>query len=329
MRWLLLLLLLLAPVGLRAQTTASQTVPGYTATTGCPSSGPPCFIPYGPTVPISGSFSATISGFAPNGNYSAPLSVTTSGTETGLPVGVVVAASNVGSNPMWINLGTTSGVTATTSDISIPAGCTVPLTVGSNSFIAGISTGGSTTLNLAGGSGLFTAFCTGGQLSGTVTVAQSTASLLNATVVGTGTFVTQATLQSGSTTAVTQATAANLNATVVAAAATPTVSASNSVTSLVLKSSAGTVRSYHAENATASNGYCILYNGTTAPSTGALTAGNVLGFQLLPASGYCDWSDPSVAVTASTGAVVLVSSAATPFTYTTGTITAAIYGVAQ
>ncbi len=116
-------------------------------------------------------------------------------------------------------------------------------------------------------------------------------------------------------------------------AAAPTVSASASVTSLVLKASAtiatGGVKYFHAENITSTAGYCVLYNGTSAPSTGALTAANVLGFQFLPASGFCDWTATNVPIAASTGAVVLVTSAATPFTYTTGTITAAIYGLAQ
>ena len=113
-----------------------------------------------------------------------------------------------------------------------------------------------------------------------------------------------------------------------------TVSSTGTVTSLVLKasptSSTGGVKYFHAENGTATSGYCILYNSTTAPSTGALTPGSVLAFQLLPASGYCDWGARDVPpIAASTGAVVLLSSAATPFSYTTGTITGSIYGLAQ
>lgn len=115
--------------------------------------------------------------------------------------------------------------------------------------------------------------------------------------------------------------------------AAPTVSTASTVTSLILKGSAttstGGVKYYHAENATTTSGYCILYNGTTAPSTGALTAANVLGFQLLPASGFCDWTATNIPIAASTGAVVLVSSGANPFTYTTGVITASIFGLAQ
>lgn len=123
------------------------------------------------------------------------------------------------------------------------------------------------------------------------------------------------------------------NAPDIPSAAAPTVSASGAVTSLVLKASAtislGGVKYFHAENGTATAGYCILYNGTAAPGTGALTAGNVLAFQQLPASSYCDWTATNIPIAASTGAVVLLSSAATPFTYTTGTITGSIYGLAQ
>jgi len=116
--------------------------------------------------------------------------------------------------------------------------------------------------------------------------------------------------------------------------ATPAVGASASITSLVLKASAtsstGGVQYFHAENDTATSGYCILYNGTAAPSTGALTAANVLAFQLLPASGWCDWhAGAQPPITASAGAVVLLSSASSPYTYTTGTITGSIYGLAQ
>lgn len=112
----------------------------------------------------------------------------------------------------------------------------------------------------------------------------------------------------------------------------PAVTADNAQTQLVLKASpttaTGGVKYFHAENATTTGGYCILYNAVAAPAPGALTAGLVLDFQLLPASGYCDVPE-SPPVLASVGAVVLITSAATPFTYTTGVITAAIKGLAQ
>lgn len=115
--------------------------------------------------------------------------------------------------------------------------------------------------------------------------------------------------------------------------ASPVVTTDNAQTQLTIKASptiaTGGVKYFHAENATATTGYCILYNATAAPGTGALTAGLVLAFQLLPASGYCDWTASNAPIVASAGAVVLISSATTPFTYTTGVITAAIYGLAQ
>lgn len=111
----------------------------------------------------------------------------------------------------------------------------------------------------------------------------------------------------------------------------PTVSASG-IASLVLNagptSVSGGVMYFHAENATAVSGYCVLYNATSAPATGALTAAAILAFQLLPPNGYCDWSESHVPIAASSGAVVLLSSAANPYTYTSG-ITGSIYGLAQ
>jgi len=135
-----------------------------------------------PAIPVSGNFSASLSGFAPSGNFTSPLTVTTGGAQTALPSGspAVVAASNTGSNPAYVNLGTSSSVTATTADILIPAGCTVPLTVGANTNLAGIATGGSTTLNLAGGTGLFAPYCSGGSGGGS-----------GGAVTNAGTFATQ------------------------------------------------------------------------------------------------------------------------------------------
>lgn len=111
----------------------------------------------------------------------------------------------------------------------------------------------------------------------------------------------------------------------------PTVSTTNGVTSLVLKASA-TVAGFlwaHVENATAVPGYVVIYNATTAPSTGALTAASVLGFQYLPSSGWADLNYTWRPIAGSTGIVILLTSASTPFTYTTsGGLTGAIAGVA-
>jgi hypothetical protein len=116
---------------------------------------------------ISGSFTATLSGFTPNGSYGTPLSVSTSTAQTSLPSGTVVFVQNVGSTLAYVNLGTSSSVTATTSDIAVPAGGGCSLTVGSNTNIAAITASSTTTLNLVGGSGLGSACYSG--TGGTIT----------------------------------------------------------------------------------------------------------------------------------------------------------------
>jgi hypothetical protein len=102
--------------------------------------------------------------------------------------------------------------------------------------------------------------------------------------------------------------------------------ASAAITSLVAKASAGNLYGYNCTGvAGAAAGFCVAYNGTTAPSTGALTAANVLDYCYFGTTAAgCSLSRIPLAVNYSTGIVILVTSAATPYTYTTGTDTAAI-----
>lgn len=97
-------------------------------------------------------------------------------------------------------------------------------------------------------------------------------------------------------------------------------------TSLVAKASAGNLGAYNCTGiAGAAAGYCIVYNGTTAPSTGALTGANVLDFcSFDTTSKGCSLTRLPNSIAYSTGIVVLISSAASPYTYTTGTDTGAI-----
>ena len=96
------------------------------------------------------------------------LVVTTTSANIAIPAAspAVIAVSNAGSNPMWVNPGTSSAVVATTGNISVPAGCVVPLTVGSSTYVAAISTGGSTTMNLGKWTGDLNPFCSGGGSGG-------------------------------------------------------------------------------------------------------------------------------------------------------------------
>jgi hypothetical protein len=111
-------------------------------------------------MPISGSFSATLAGFAPGGSW-AQLSVSASSSRVLLPSGTVVIVYNTGANGAYVAIGN-SGIVATTGEDYIPSGGALALTVGSNTYIAGITSSATTTLNISGGSGLPTGWGAGG-----------------------------------------------------------------------------------------------------------------------------------------------------------------------
>lgn len=104
---------------------------------------------------------------------------------------------------------------------------------------------------------------------------------------------------------------------------TPIVSAS-AENNHVLKNSAGNLYSAYAANITATAGYLVILNSTTSPADGAITP---LAVCNLPANGTCSINfNPGPAQVYSTGITAVVTSASTPFTKTTGTITAFISG---
>lgn len=103
---------------------------------------------------IAGSFSATISGFAPNGNAGTPIAVTGTTSATVLPAGEVVVFSNVGSVTAFLKLGD-SGVSVDNTGLPIFASGQFALTVGVNTYAAAITSSGTTTINMTGGAGLY------------------------------------------------------------------------------------------------------------------------------------------------------------------------------
>lgn len=98
-------------------------------------------------------------------------------------------------------------------------------------------------------------------------------------------------------------------------------------TSQVIKASAGNFYGGYCGAITGgAAGYCIVYNGTAAPSTGALTGANVLDFCYFNGTpGGCS-INRVIPRNYSSGIVMLISSAVTPYTYTTGTDTGGIVG---
>lgn len=111
-------------------------------------------------VQVAGSFSATLAGFTPNGNV-ANLSVTTSSANVALPAGTVIAVLNSGATDASIKLSVGAGSAATT-DFVLKSGATVGLTPDSNTFINAITASSTTTLSMAGGTGLVSGYGGGG-----------------------------------------------------------------------------------------------------------------------------------------------------------------------
>lgn len=94
--------------------------------------------------------------------------------------------------------------------------------------------------------------------------------------------------------------------------------------SLVLKATPGNLFNVYAINLTATPGFLIILNATAAPSDGAVAP---LDAVYLPANGAAsiDYAGGAPGIY-SVGITAVVSSAATPFTKTTGVITAFIKG---
>ena len=126
------------------------------------SAGPPLqWAPCSSTNPlqISGSFSATTTGFPTTQSTGTPISVTTGGVTGTLPTGTVVVASNVGAtNGAYCKL----GASATTSDQLIPPNSWFAFTVGAATQLTCITSTSTTTVNMVGGSGLPTGSGGGG-----------------------------------------------------------------------------------------------------------------------------------------------------------------------
>lgn len=266
----------------------------------------------GTPIPVSGTFSATLAGFTPNGNY-ATLAVTTASSNVLLPTGgTVIQVSNNGTSTAYVNLGTSNAVTATTSSIAIPAGATTGLTIGSNTYLAGITASGTAALNIAAGSGLVSGFGAGsggggggGAVFGPTAVGSAAANppvlvagTANAAATGT---VQVAKVDSSGEVSITAAalplpagaaTSANQSAgtaaspsTVVesvldtpsaAAAASPTTCVGQTVSTLQC-GSAASHNLYALYATTTADSWIMVFNTTTTPTNGATTAGTASG----------------------------------------------------
>ena len=94
-------------------------------------------------------------------------------------------------------------------------------------------------------------------------------------------------------------------------------------TSLAVKDLPGTVAGFNCTAITGgAAGYCIAYDTASVPSTGALTGALVLDTCYFDTSARgCSLAHLPNGIASAYGIVILLSSASTPFTYTTGTDT--------
>lgn len=139
------------------------------------SGGSPVSVTSGTPLPVTGSVTASVAGFTPNGSY-ATLTATGSSARVALPTGTVVVAYNTGTTAVSCVLGNGS-VTATTNEDQIPAGGFFSYTVGANVDLACIDQAGSASnlIVLSGGSGIASGAGGGGALpAGAATAANQT-----------------------------------------------------------------------------------------------------------------------------------------------------------
>lgn len=106
------------------------------------------------------------------------------------------------------------------------------------------------------------------------------------------------------------------------AAITEVVTAA-AASSLVLKNGAGNLYRASAVNITGTPGFLVILNLTAAPADGAITP---IAVAALPANGTASIDYDGLPSRYSTGITAVVTSASTPFTKTTGVITAFING---
>jgi hypothetical protein len=150
-----------------AQSTAQPSQMGYLSTSGCPAGQTVCFVQYGPAIPITGTISASLGGFRPTA-YGTPIAATTGGVTGTLPANTgQVVATNVGTtNGAYCALGASA---TTSSQFIAPNGGWFGFAISGDTQLTCITASSTTTVNLAGGSGLPTGTGGGGGGSSSIT----------------------------------------------------------------------------------------------------------------------------------------------------------------
>jgi hypothetical protein len=276
---------------------------------------------------ISGSISASTTGFAPSNNFA---NLTTSGVsaDVALPAGAVVAVQNTGTTTVSCNFTVGAG-TATPNQTQVPASSTVYVTVGGNTHGSCIDQTGSVANVVAfvGGTGLGTGFGGGGGGGGSAFSVTDQAAFTQGTslfVPNGGVFNDAATLSSGQqgTARLTTKRAhlvdvdssgnqlhTDLTTPIPGVTQAATSAAASS---LVAKASPGSLISV--SGSAVANSFIMIFNATSAPADGAVSPAKCWGPMAATGPFAFGWG-PGPVLTLSTG-ITIVSSSTGCFTKT-------------
>lgn len=166
----------------------SATVPGYGD-----GSGNTQRVDLSHPLPVAGSFSASLNGFASNGSNT-NISATTSSTDAALPTGTDVVIYNRGPNGIHYSLTVGAGSSDTT-DKFLGSGQAAGEHVGSNTHISVLTDSGTANVNVAGGAGLAPSFGGGDAKEAKQDTANTALAAIQASVAASATAAAQATAQ--------------------------------------------------------------------------------------------------------------------------------------
>lgn len=103
-------------------------------------------------LPITGTITTTQTNFTPTG--AATLAVSNSSSNVALPTAdPTLIIQNVGTTTFFFNLGVGNTTTAATTNNSLPPGAMIAVNVGANTYLAAITSSGTSTANLIQGTG--------------------------------------------------------------------------------------------------------------------------------------------------------------------------------
>lgn len=163
-----------SPSYAQSGSTAAQVVNGFLLAQGssyggytCPSTAiTPCFVQYGSSIPVTGTITANLAGFTPTAAATATLAASGTSADVALPAGTDIELANPSSTVTAFYRIQVGAGTAVTTDTPIFPNQLIGIHVGTATHLSAITGGSAVTLQITGGSGLFTGAGGGGGSGG-------------------------------------------------------------------------------------------------------------------------------------------------------------------